>query len=361
MSVLLIEEDNRAIVEAIEQKDLGRIMGCIQNFYRKYPDDNTISYYEDALDDKEKDEFKQMFPNYEGNVKRGLTILNTYIQENLDNFLNLSDQKKFLGVTKTLISIDRLNIASVDAERLCKSFLECLSSTTHEEIFQKTYEILTIPVKSHECDQDGNAICKLWTEHVLGDRDFLLKILNRTYGKNYRYIKNIFMAINNIQMPETDTKLFCIIHGECQKFIPSEKSYFIAFPFNYGEIEDKIIEAFSNKFSNFKLYPRIAKGLIETGTALCQICGLILSSKFGIYVLNKYSSDVSNRYFPNPNVMLELGLTIGRGKKFIILLERGTTVPADLHGYIRIEYDNIEDIPVLIYQQDFRAFYNEED
>lgn len=260
---------------------------------------------------------------------------------------------------KTLIGIDRLDIASVDTERLCRSFLKYLALTTHEDSFQKTYEILTTPIESNELDQEGTPISILWTEHVLGDRDFILKILKKTYGRNYKYIKNIFKTINNIQVSEVDSKISCIIHGECQKFIPSEKSYFIAFPFNYGAIENRIIEAFHDKFP--ELVPRIARGLIETGTVLCQICQLILSSEFGIYVLNKYSSDTLSRHLPNPNVMLELGLAIGRGKKFIILMQKGTDIPADLHGYLRIEYDSIEKIPELISQGNFTAFYNEED
>ena len=359
MSVLLIEEDNKAIVEAIEQRDLKRITSCIQNFYGKYPDADTIASYEYTLDDKEKDEFQQTFPGYDKNFNQGLKILNNYVRENFNIFLNFSDKKKFLIVVKTLISIDRLDIASVDAEGLCISFLEHLSSTKHEDNFQKTYDILTTPIESNERDQEGNPISILWAEHVLGDRDFLLKILNKTYGRNYKYIKNIFNTVNNIQVSEIDTKLSCVIHRECQKFVPSERSYFIAFPFNYGDIDNKIVEAFNDRFP--ELVPRIAKRLIETGTALCQICRLILSSEFGIYVLNKYSSDTLNRHLPNPNVMLELGLAISRGKKFIILLEKGTTIPADLHGYLRIEYDNIEHIPELISEANFTAFYSEED
>ncbi len=41
-------------------------------------------------------------------------------------------------------------------------------------------------------------------------------------------------------------------------------------------------------------------------------------------------------------------------------MQKGTDIPVDLHGYLRIEYDNIETIPELISQHNFTAFYNED-
>ena len=66
------------------------------------------------------------------------------------------------------------------------------------------------------------------------------------------------------------------------------------------------------------------------------------------------------RYLPNSNVTLELGLAIGHNKKFIMLVEKGTEIMSDLQGYIRIEYDNINDIPAKIQQHNFTDFYYEE-
>lgn len=95
MSVLQLEEDNEAIVKAIEQGEIERLTDCILNFYRKYPDDGTVSSYKDALSGPEKNEFDDLYPVYEKNFDNGLIILNNYVKANIDNYLNCQDKKKF--------------------------------------------------------------------------------------------------------------------------------------------------------------------------------------------------------------------------------------------------------------------------
>jgi predicted nucleotide-binding protein len=72
--------------------------------------------------------------------------------------------------------------------------------------------------------------------------------------------------------------------------------------------------------------------------------------------LNQDAVDNQNRLLPNSNVTLELGLAIGHGKKFIMLAESGTTIIADLQGYLRIEYSTMEEIPKRVNEQDFSKF-----
>jgi predicted nucleotide-binding protein len=109
------------------------------------------------------------------------------------------------------------------------------------------------------------------------------------------------------------------------------------------------------------LDPIIAKNDFENTTVLCQVCRLIMSSKFGVYILNKCMTDDQNRHLPNPNVTLELGLAMGNRKKMIMIVERGTQIIADLAGYIRIEYDVADNIPALINSHNFTSFYTEGD
>lgn len=69
---------------------------------------------------------------------------------------------------------------------------------------------------------------------------------------------------------------------------------------------------------------------------LCKICRQIQESPLCIV-------DVSNW---NPNVLLELGMMYGQGKRAILLKYKGadTVVPSDLKGMLYIEYDSIESL-----------------
>lgn len=76
-------------------------------------------------------------------------------------------------------------------------------------------------------------------------------------------------------------------------------------------------------------------------------------------MLTKFFKKGADEFLPNPNVMLELGLAMGIKKPTIMLKEKDVKVPADLQGYIRIEFDDVNDLPVIIKHADFTNFYNE--
>jgi hypothetical protein len=365
MSVLRLKENIDAIQKALEQKNPARIAACIRSFKRNYPDENTISSDRESLiKEEEKVEFDKYFPVYEAFINNGIEFLINYIKENLVGFFSSPNKEAFLEIVQTLVEINHFNIADVDAEELCKSLLKFLTLTENKDLFDKTYAILTTDISKYmgnpEIDKDGNLIPKMWIEtRGLADREYLPKLLRKSYGEIYKRLKEIYSRINNIYVSETedfDNRLYCpLMEGECNKFIPAQDTYFVAFPFHLKGIEDKIISAFKiPPFDNLKHI--IAKDKPENKTSLCQICRDILSSKFGVYVLNQDAVDNQNRLLPNSNVTLELGLAIGHGKKFIMLAESGTTIIADLQGYLRIEYSTMEEIPKRVNEQDFSKF-----
>jgi len=361
---LSIKKDNSAFHKAIEEKDIGKIIGYVKIWFDKYSDANIAEYKKNLETKDEKKEYEQEIVNYESLVSKGVPILNHYVEENFNNFISLAvvNKELFLKVVETLINTNSLNMGSMEIEALCKTLLQFLSSALKkdENIFTRINRLLTTAIEISDKDENGNPINIIWAASALGDMEFLSRLLKKTYGRNYKALNDIFLRINNIpSSDEIDNKLHCsLMDTECDKFIPAGDFYFIAFPFDKQEIEDKIKEAFKEKF-NDSLKPLIAKGVLENRTALCQICEFILSSRFGVYVLNKYSLDSLNRHLPNPNVTLELGLALGHKKRYIMLIEKDTTIISDLGGYLRIEYDEINNIPAKIKEHDFTNFYNE--
>jgi hypothetical protein len=66
-----------------------------------------------------------------------------------------------------------------------------------------------------------------------------------------------------------------------------------------------------------------------------KILPVIHHSAFGIY-------DISNP--EKPNVSLELGAGLARGKTCIIICKFGTNIPSNLQGLDRIEYQSFGDL-----------------
>jgi len=66
-----------------------------------------------------------------------------------------------------------------------------------------------------------------------------------------------------------------------------------------------------------------------------KIIRQIDTSMFGIY-------DISNPEVPN--VFLELGAAIARGRAWVIICRKGTKIPANLDGLDRIEYESYDQL-----------------
>jgi predicted nucleotide-binding protein len=82
------------------------------------------------------------------------------------------------------------------------------------------------------------------------------------------------------------------------------------------------------------LHPYFAdKEVVEGQIFLNKILPKIRNSRFGIY-------DISNP--EKPNVFIELGAAIAIGARYYIIVRKGVTVPSDLLGLDRIEYQSFE-------------------
>lgn len=368
MAAFHIDKDIEAIGQSIAQDNIGRLIGCVESYFKTYTDMAVADHIENLRAAHKEDEitdFNNNLPQYRILVDKGVKVLNEYIENNFGNFIVIEKKKLFLSVAKTLINLGKISIANVDANEFVKVLLKFLSTASQgdEEIFNQIYETLTISFDTDDKNTDDPPIKRIWIAEHFSDSDFLMKLLRNSQGRNYKFLKDISNKINNDPISTKiddykDDKLTCrIMNGECNQFIPAGKYYFIAFPFSEKGIEDKIIEALKHKFSD--LEPKIARGVLENKMALCQICQFILSSKFGIYVLNKYTSD-GTRYLPNSNVTLELGLAMGHRKKYIMLVEKDAEIISDLQGLLRIPYDNPDDIPKVIEQHNFGNFHREE-
>jgi hypothetical protein len=359
----LIIRDIADIENAICDSNLGKITKCINNYFRLYGNEESIIACINALAEDGRRDFYLSLEEYERAVNESFVILNSYVALHFRDFIDMPDKKLLTRVVRTLIDHDRLEMSSPDVQDFCEVFLKYLSlaSKKDKDVFERVVDIVTIEKESGLFDDSGNPKKEIWIKTNIGDFDYLHQLLRTTYGRNYRSLRDIFMRINSIELPDdVDSKLFCSIHdGECNEFIPAGNFFFIAFPFVNEDIEGKIREAFKLKIP--ELESVIAKGDFESKTILCQVCRLIMSSKFGVYILNKCMTDDQNRHLPNPNVTLELGLAMGNRKKMIMIVERGTQIIADLAGYIRIEYDNADNIPALINSHTFTSFYTEED
>jgi hypothetical protein len=372
MPNFLIDKDISDTKYSIENNDIAGLIECVKTYFSKYTETYIQSYKEDMDDEASREVFTNKLEYFDNTIQEAIQLLNKHIEINLDNFTNMksSDKEMFVKIVGGLIYYDSFSLSSLNERRLIKIMLKSLSmaSAQDQNIFERIYEALTIEKDGGEKDKDGNPIKQIWAGIGLGDMTFLLDLLKNTFGKNYKLLNEIFMRINRLNHGDIANKLYCpIMEGECNKFVPTENTYFLAFPFSEMGLEEIIKEAFKNKFPF--LNAKIASGKLENKTVLCQACRDILSSQFGVYVLNKHALANVNKFLPpffcfhkrklpNSNVTLELGLSIGHGKKFIMLVEDGTSIIADLKGYLYIKYHTIEDIPQKIREHNFNSFYN---
>ena len=130
---------------------------------------------------------------------------------------------------------------------------------------------------------------------------------------------------------KTPVIAYCPLTGSsCDKtFKMQPKTYFVAHPFT-DEKKDHLRKAIENALKKFDLDPYYADIEIRSVAIACKICERISCSKFGIF-------DISGG---NPNVMFELGIAWGFGKKALLITAVGTEIPDDLRGLDLLKYDN---------------------
>ena len=133
-------------------------------------------------------------------------------------------------------------------------------------------------------------------------------------------------------------QMYCpVIENGCAIVKASHRSCFVAIPYSpfWKDTRDTIIGI----LKKFSVKPYLADEDVAPGKhILCKICQAVSQSWFGVI-------EISSQ---NPNVMLELGLSIGRRKSFFILCSAnirenqkdGKIIPSDISGLERIEYQN---------------------
>jgi hypothetical protein len=248
-----IVRDIDDINEANKNREFGKIINCINNYFRLYGNEESIKSWTEA-NNLTSDEIKEIYfrlKEYEISVNESFSLLNEFVAAHSSRFMAMDEKKLLTRMVRTLIDHDRLDMSSSDIQELCEVFLKYLSlaSKKDKDIFERVVEILTIEKESGFFDEAGNPQKEIWIMNNLGDIDYLHQLLKTTYGRNYRALRDIFMRINSWGLPDdVDSKLFCSIHdGECNEFIPAGNFFFIAFPFINEAIEGKVKEAFKAK------------------------------------------------------------------------------------------------------------------
>ncbi|HNX62362.1 MAG TPA: hypothetical protein PKN45_06940 [Candidatus Limiplasma sp.] len=117
----------------------------------------------------------------------------------------------------------------------------------------------------------------------------------------------------------------------------SDNLFFVAHHFskqNNDDLRKAIHRAFAR--SDFEAYYADSEAMQEH--ILTRIEERIATTHFGLY-------EVSSG---NPNVYMELGYARGLGKRHYVLMKSGTTVPANIAGLQRIEYNSYEELTELL-------------
>ncbi len=380
----MLQQDIETLQKANQKidKDINKISVSVKYCLKEYSESFFKDYEKSLVDaDELNDSYYSLVENYKETLNTSITILSNYIENNMSNIDWHNRNENLLEAVEALVEsyVSEYGSDIYILEKICEMLFQYVREAPNEDIFDQVIAILNIEkIDKFKKDEKGNFDKQMWIKEFLKDIRFFPELLNSAYGKNYEALRDIYLKLIDVEkanLVKIDKNIHCSLMGKCSKFIPSGRFYFIAYPFKHDKIKDKIIEGFTKKFKLEGVKPlkeKVTENVITTGTVLCKICEDLLSSKFGIFVLNKYTLergvpylpaflDSHKSYRPNHNVTLELGLAMGSKKKFIMLVERGIVERfSDLQGYFRIEYDTVDDIPSKIIRHNLSALYNEE-
>jgi hypothetical protein len=355
---MTIDQMNREITElraAVKTLDIPEINNGVQYYYGWMDEVKRPETTDDNGAQEAQRRYNEECAEYSTLADCAIVALNDFVRAEIAGIKPDEAQSTFVSVVQTLVGRRDLRLSLADGQRLRKALLEFIAcaSNRNEDTFLKVVRLLHAPDPSVDVPDSRQADqAPLLFGQNLMDSGFLPRLIKESYGKNYGALRDLSMA----RLADAfDTKPVCAIQQErCDRFIPRTCTYFIAFPFSRQDLEDRIVKACDDKFKPAK--GTIARRVFGNRTALCQICQMILSSRFGIYVLTKHSKVRTNKYLPNPNVMLELGLAMGNKKPTVMLVEHGVDIPADVQGYLRIPFDGPENLPEIIHGWKFEEF-----
>lgn len=119
------------------------------------------------------------------------------------------------------------------------------------------------------------------------------------------------------------------------KVTESANEYFVAHAFTRA-MKDDLRRAVEEALEGSGLNPYYADMELREGHIfLNKILPKIKGSRFGIYDISEPAK---------PNVFIELGAALALRRPYIIIVKKGTEIPADLHGLDRIEYESLQDL-----------------
>ncbi len=146
----------------------------------------------------------------------------------------------------------------------------------------------------------------------------------------------------------------------------NEREYFVAHEFSEGNLHD-LRATIESAFEGTGFKARYPERKLEPKAILDIITQDILSTEFGLYDICSKKKNM----LINPNVILELGISIGAKKGSYVIVEKEKAKKvidqiSDLAGFGRIEYSSLPDlkeqirekiIPQYIIAEEFRIFW----
>jgi hypothetical protein len=216
---------------------------------------------------------------------------------------DIGDPKGLLFLAKRLLSEEREDIQTFIKEILCKS--------------ERLWEIQDFLLNS--------------IRDVSGKRFELLAEIISFSEDNY-FIKTALLRLRN-RCP--------LSHQICTESILPSKSFFVGHRFSKEKIDDlrhhinaaieKVDKEYVPYYADEELKPNL----------FCKICKKIQETHFGIYDI---TAECGNCGAANPNVMLELGMSLVFGKITFMIMRRGSEPPLDLRWAEVIFYDSYSDL-----------------
>jgi hemerythrin len=160
--------------------------------------------------------------------------------------------------------------------------------------------------------------CKRLINHIKAFNEFLEKSISDI---------NSSQDIQNIAMHQMRKCLKTGVVGCPKKPDFKKNQVFVGMPFN-DKYEDAFTYAIKEVFerNGFSIYR--ADYSTDTIDIMCKICAELQSSNILIFNISD----------SNPNVMLEVGLSYGLGKKILLIKDKETKPISDISGIEYIEY-----------------------
>jgi hypothetical protein len=282
-------------------------------------------------------------------------VLNQDLAINLSDaeitFLKIEDLSQTISTRlaeKEALVIGGHNLSQTDYEQLVYRLLEQVKKIFRTSILSNEIAFREMVLRQSESNQTSilEVGAYLSKQHMVFMK-FAAEIqadLN-TIKSDVRQIKE-YLGVNrteneivqDIEKSKSFSKGKMFSEGLCSGYYLSPKpyQYFIAQEYNANSPD--LRNAIENALRNFGFAGVRADDIFESGPLICKIGGIIQSTPFGIFQL----STTQNR-----NVYLELGISIGLEKPFILIKEKLADVAPILDG---IEYFPLNSYLQLQYQ-----------